>query len=360
MSIRGEIDARGSLVSQRRRIGPPARMRPAVPARPTHAGRLARWERLAFALALAAMAAFILVITVWSAGLRRSGALPPGTGGPAGPPAPALSRGGPARIAPAPIAPGGQLAAAEVRGRPVWNRRLATALAPVLAQQSGTLGVGVVDRSTGAVAIYGGGLKFHAASIEKVAILAGLLLKRPVPALSDPDDRLATTMIEASDDGAATHLWNADGRAAGLTAADLRLGLRHTVPGPGDYWGLTSTTVGDQLTLLQDLTTARSPLPAAARSYELRLMRATDPGQRWGISAAASPGTRYAVKDGWLPDGSAGVPADWVINSIGAVEHDQQHLLLAVLSARQPTEAAGIAAVQAAAAAAAACITASR
>jgi hypothetical protein len=89
-------------------------------------------------------------------------------------------------------------------------------------------------------------------------------------------------------------------------------------------------------------------------------MRDTDPGERWGISAAASPGTSYAVKDGWLPDGSAGAGASWVINSVGVVEHDHQHLLLAVLSAGQPTEAAGIAAVQAAAAAAAACITASR
>jgi hypothetical protein len=343
-------------VSQQRRIGPPGRMRPpAARTRPTHAGRLARWERLAFALAFAAMAAFVVIITISSAGLRRSAAPPPpGSGGNAGPAAPAPGHGGPARIA-----PGGHAAAAEVRGRPAWNRRLATALAPVLAQHSGTLGVGVVDRSTGAVAIYGGGAKFHTASIEKVAILAGLLLGRP-GGLSDDDDRVATTMIEASADGAATRLWNAAGRAAGMTAADVQLGLRHTVPGPAEDWGLTSTTVADQLTLLRDLTTARSPLPAAGRSYELSLMRATDASQRWGISAAASPGTLDAVKDGWLPDGSAGATDNWVINSIGLVEHGHQHLLLAVLSAGQPTEAAGIAAVEAAAAAAAACVTAHR
>jgi hypothetical protein len=332
-------------------------MRPAAPARPVppaHAGRLARWERLAFATAFALMAAFVVVITVSSAGLRGPGTPPAGTGGPGRAPAPSVSRRGPDRIA-----AGGDPAVAQVRGRPAWNRRLARALAPVLARQAGPLAVGVVDRSTGAVGIYGGGRKFHTASIEKVAILAGLLLNRP-DGLSDADDRVATQMIEASADGAATHLWNAAGRAAGMTAADVQLGLRHTVPGPAEDWGLTSTTVGDQLTLLQDLTAARSPLPAPARSYELSLMRDTDPGERWGISAAASPGTSYAVKDGWLPDGSAGAGASWVINSVGVVEHDHQHLLLAVLSAGQPTEAAGIAAVQAAAAAAAACITASR
>jgi hypothetical protein len=294
-------------------------MRPsAARVRPAHAGRLARWERLAFALAFAAMAAFVVIITISSAGLRRSGAPPPGSGGKAGPAAPAPGHGGPARLA-----PGGHAA---------------------------------VDRSTGAVAIYGEGARFHTASIEKVAILAGLLLGRP-GGLSDDDERVATTMIEASADGAATHLWNAAGRGAGMAAADVQLGLRHTVPGPAEDWGLTSTTVADQLTLLRDLTTARSPLPAAARSYELSLMRATDASQRWGIAAAASPGTLDAVKDGWLPDGSAGATDNWVINSIGLVEHDHQHLLLAVLSAGQPSEAAGIAAVEAAAAAAAACIT---
>jgi hypothetical protein len=332
-------------------------MRPAALARPVppaHAGHLARWEWLAFATAFALMAAFIVVITISSAGLRSPAAPPPGGAGPGRAPAPGASRGAAARPA-----AGGALAAAPVRGRPGWDRRLARALAPVLAQHSGTLGVGVVDRSTGAVGIYAGGRTFHTASVEKVAILAGLLLSRPA-GLSDASEREATEMIEASDDDAATRLWNEAGRAAGMTAADVQLGLRHTVPGPAEYWGLTSTTVGDQLTLLQDLTAARSPLPAAARSYELSLLRDTDPGQRWGISAAASPGTGYAVKDGWLPDGSAGPGANWVINSIGVVEHDHQHLLLAVLSAGQPTEAAGIAAVQAAAAAAAACITASR
>jgi beta-lactamase class A len=330
-------------------------MRPAASARPVHAGHLARWERLAFALAFALMAAFIAVVTISSAGLRRPAALPPGTGQPAagqpaGPAAPVPGRGGPARVAPH--------GALRVHASATWDRRLAAALAPVLAQHAGSLGVGVVDQSTGAVAIYGGGRRFRMASVEKVAILASLLLDHPGTGLSDAQERLATQMIEASDDDAATRLWNAAGRAGGMAVADRRLKLADTAPGPAEDWGLTTTTVADQLTLLRDLTTARSPLPARARSYELSLMRDTDLGQRWGISAAAAPGTRYAIKDGWLPDGSAAATGHWVINSIGVVEHDHQRLLLAVLSARQPTEAAGIATAQAAAATAAACITA--
>ncbi len=87
----------------------------------------------------------------------------------------------------------------------------------------------------------------------------------------------------------------------------------------------------------------------------LRLMRDVEPGQAWGVSAAAARGTRPAVKNGWLP-----LPPDgyWVINSIGVDRHDGRRLLIAVLSDGQPSEAAGIVQVEAAARAAATLITA--
>ena len=270
-------------MSQQRRIGPPGRMRPrAAAARPVHAGRLARWERLAFALAFAAMVAFVVVITISSAGLRGSGAPPPATGGAGGRPVPALGRGGPSRIAP-------RGAVTPVHADRDWSRRLAAALAPVLAGHSGTLGVGVIDRTTGAVAIYGGGRKFHTASIEKVAILAGLLLGRP-GGLSDADGRVATTMIEASADGAANRLWNAAGRAPGMTAADVQLGLRHTVPGPAEDWGLTSTTVADQLTLAAG--PDRGRVTAAGRGPVLRAQPDARhrPGPALGHLGGGQPG----------------------------------------------------------------------
>jgi hypothetical protein len=216
------------------------------------------------------------------------------------------------------------------------------------------MGVGVIDQTTGAVAVYGGGTHFATAGVEKATILAGLLLDRAATGLGGTDERLAAQMTEASDDSAGTRLWDAAGQTAGLTAADRKLGLRHTRPGSAQDWGLTMTTVGDQLTLLRDLTTARSPLSAADRSYELTLLRAAAADQRWGVSAAASPATSYAIQDGDLADG----PSNWVITSIGVLEHDNQHLLLAVLGAGQPSKAAGIALVQAAAVAAADRVTA--
>jgi hypothetical protein len=84
-------------------------------------------------------------------------------------------------------------------------------------------------------------------------------------------------------------------------------------------------------------------------------MRAVAAGQNWGVTAAASPRARPAVKSGWMPDGPAG---RWVINSIGVISHRHQRLLLAVLSSGQPSQQAGIRQVQAAATAAAAITTA--
>ena len=233
---------------------------------------------------------------------------------------------------------------------------LTTALAPVLRGQTGLLAAGVTDLSTGITATYHPRELFHTASIVKADILATLLLQRQHQAagLSPAEQQLATLMIEESDNDAASALWDVIGAAAGLAAADQVLGLRHTEPGPGGLWGLTATTVTDQLHLLADLTSAAGPLTAASRHYELGLMRSVEPGQNWGVTAAAGRASLPAVKNGWLPDGPSGW---WVINSIGVVRHDGQRLLITVLSSGQPSQTAGISQVQAAARAAAASVT---
>jgi beta-lactamase class A len=326
-------------------------MRPEPPARPVHAGRLPRWERLVFAVVFALMVVFVVIIAMSAAHARGH---------------PASSAGGAGRRLsgaghrPAQAGLGTGKARAGSGGavtRAVWDQRLATALRPVLRHQTGSIAVGVFDRTTGAMATFRGGLHFHTASIVKADILATLLLQSQHSGapLSGSDQALATQMIEASNDAAASSLWNAAGTTDGVAAANVTLGLRRTTPGEGGYWGLTSTTVRDQLTLLRDLTTAKSPLNSQSQAYELGLMRDVDAGQRWGVSAAASPGTTFAIKNGWLPD-----PQLWVINSIGVLDHGGQRLLMAVLSDHQPSEAAGIAQDQAVAIAAADCITSGR
>jgi beta-lactamase class A len=181
-----------------------------------------------------------------------------------------------------------------------------------------------------------------------VDILATLLLQhqRAGTPLSKQERVLAAEMIEDSDNRAADDLWDAIGRADGLRKANRKLGLRHTTPGAGVYWGLTSTTADDQLRLLADLTSRNSPLSARSRSYELGLMRHVAAGQAWGITAAATRGTWSAVKNGWLPDGSY---TTWVINSIGVIHDHGQEILVVVLSKDQPSESAGISEAEAAA-----------
>lgn len=232
---------------------------------------------------------------------------------------------------------------------------LTAALGPVLRSQTGSLAVGVTDLTTGVTASFHPHQLFHTASIVKADILATLLLRlqRQHAGPSPAEQELATAMIEESDNNAASALWDTIGAAPGLAAASRILGLSRTEPGPGGLWGLTATTVTDQVALLAALTSAHSPLTAASRHYELSLMRSVEPGENWGVTATADPGSDPAVKNGWLPDGPPGL---WVINSIGVLRHDGQRLLVAVLSSGQPTEAVGISQVQAAARAAAASV----
>ena len=232
---------------------------------------------------------------------------------------------------------------------PAPDARLAAALSLVLRDYAGRVAVGVTDQATGVTAVYHGTESFTTASIVKADILAVLLLQRQQAGASigAASRQLAARMIEDSDNAAASALWRAAGAGPGLQAGNAVLGLEQTVPGPGGYWGLTTTTVADQLRLLAVLTSARSPLSAAARGYELSLMRDVEAGQNWGVTKAASTGTRPAVKNGWLPVGPRGL---WVINSIGVIRHAGHKLALAVLSAGNPSQSAGISLVQAAAA----------
>jgi hypothetical protein len=231
---------------------------------------------------------------------------------------------------------------------PSPDARLAAALTVVLRDHAGWVAAGVTDQATGVTAVYHGTESFTTASIVKADILAVLLLQlqQAGASIGAAERQLAARMIEDSDNAAASALWRAVGGGPGLEAGNDVLGLDQTVPGLGGYWGLTTTTVADQLRLLAVLTSARSPLSAAARGYELGLMRDVEAGQNWGVTQAASAGTRPAVKNGWLPVGPRGL---WVINSIGVISHAGHQLALAVLSAGNPSQSAGISLVQAAA-----------
>ncbi len=223
-------------------------------------------------------------------------------------------------------------------------------MAPVTEQAGSAVAVAVDDLSTGTTADYNGSQAFVTASVVKVDILATLLyqLQQTDQEITPDEQELATTMIENSDNDSASDLYADVGGAPAIDDANQVFGLTETTVGTDGYWGLTTTTALDQIQLLRVVCTNPSPLWTSSQDYLQGLMSQVEPDQQWGIPTASDPGTPFLVKNGWLPN-----PTLWEINSIGEIVHDGQHLLIAVLSSGNASEAAGIALVQAVAAKAA-------
>jgi hypothetical protein len=234
---------------------------------------------------------------------------------------------------------------ASAAAAPSADRDLAAAVGPVARADGDHVTVAVDDLTTGTDASYGGTREFVTASIVKVDILCTLLYQsqKSGRALTSAEKALATTMIENSDNDSASSLYSDAGGAAGVDRANRVFGLSQTTAGTGPYWGLTTTTVDDQIRLLRLVLTRPSVLTAASQHYVQHLMGHVEAAQHWGVPAAADHGTRFIVKNGWLPDPDTGL---WEINSIGEVVHNHQHLLITVLSDDNASEASGISVVE--------------
>ncbi|MEY9989136.1 beta-lactamase class A [Streptomyces sp. V4I8] len=239
---------------------------------------------------------------------------------------------------------------------------LSRALKPVLPGGDTRLAVAVLDLDSAdqEIASYGRpDATFETASIIKVGILATLLLQAQDEGreLTDAERRYADEMIRTSDNEATDVLWRAIGRAEGLAAANERLGLSSTQGGPGIRWGLTRTTATDQVKLLRAVF-ARGPVASAhspeglnqeSRAYIQDLMGSIAEGQDWGVSAAGSPGSRWALKNGWLQRSTTDL---WIINSVGHVTVHGRGYLVSVLSGGNASMEGGISLVERAARAA--------
>lgn len=216
---------------------------------------------------------------------------------------------------------------------------LAAALPP------GSVSVAARDLATGATLDFGSSGGQTMASVAKVDILETLLLQRQTSGedLTDDQDTDARAMIKGSDDGAADNLWRDIGGGPAIAAANSRLGVRCTVPGPGAEWGLGTTCAQGQVQLLAQLESRSSPLDPSRRAYMLNLMQNVDQSQAWGIPVVADSGTSFAVKNGWLNlDGDS----DWAVNSVGIVTYHGQTVLIAALTQNNDTVYSGVALVQ--------------
>lgn len=245
------------------------------------------------------------------------------------------------QAAPTPTGPSPEELAARERAKRV--KALDAALKKYAATRP-EFSVAVFDRQTGQTYAYRGNERYETASVVKVQVLACLLLEA-----QDEDRRLtaneralADKMIRYSDNAATTSLFGSLGRASGITACNKRLGLTQTRV--SSAWGLTRTTVKDQVKLLTQLVDDRSRLSKASRAYAEKLMSTVAQDQDWGVPAAAKAGEEATVKNGWLQRSTENNL--WIINTVGRITGGDTDVSVAVLSHTNQTMDSGVAMVE--------------
>lgn len=224
-------------------------------------------------------------------------------------------------------------------------------LASYVATRPGVVTAAVYDRRTGRTWVFHPGVAQDTASIVKVEIMGAALKQAQTAGSPLPGTELSlmTTMIENSDNNAATALLADDGGPAKVQSFDESVGMTHTtvstqafIPGttlPG--WGLTTTTAADEVKLVRDFAYPNSILNSLDRNYGLNLMEHVEADQAWGVSGGVPAGTTIAVKNGWLPLDVA-ANADWQVDSIGWIHGNGRDYVLAVLTKGSPLEQTGI------------------
>lgn len=205
------------------------------------------------------------------------------------------------------------------------------ALRDYIAGQGGNASIAVYDRTTGVSLSVGGSAKYQTASIVKVDIVAALMLQHQADgtSLTAQEKQWAYAALTRSDNDGATNLFDAIGGADGLNAANTRLGLTHTRP--SSSWGMTTTTVDDQIRLLRSVSSENGPLSAANRALLQGWMSDVIPSQFFGVpSGKTSAAKAVYVKVGWVDlDDEGGL---YATNSIGRIVESDHDWLIAVLS----------------------------
>jgi hypothetical protein len=210
----------------------------------------------------------------------------------------------------------------------------------------------VYDAVTGKTYLLHPGVSEDTASIVKVQIMGTLLHQAQASGGRLPDTELSlmTSMIEASDNSAATQLLADANGPSGLRQFDESVGMTNTVPhGTTPYidgdpslpgWGLTKTTAADEVKLVRAFAYQNQVLNPTNRNYGIGLMTHIEADQAWGVTGGVT-GAKVALKNGWLPLNVAS-NSNWQVDSIGWVKGSGRDYVLAVLTNGNVSEQAGI------------------
>ncbi|MEV7975065.1 serine hydrolase [Streptomyces sp. NPDC086519] len=213
-----------------------------------------------------------------------------------------------------------------------------------IANRTGTIAVGLYDRSTKTTCTLRSTTHYDSASTVKVTVLATLLwdAKKHNRYLTTTEQSLAKAMITRSDNAATSTLWKQLGltKIKGfLTAA----GMTQTTPGANNYWGLTQIDVHDEQKLLALVTAKNTVLSDNSRAYILKLMGQVISSQRWGTPYGAPSGVSVHVKNGWLQRATHG----WRVHSLGTFTGGGHDYQMTVLTQDNSTMSYGINTIQA-------------
>jgi beta-lactamase class A len=210
-----------------------------------------------------------------------------------------------------------------------------------IAQERGPAGVAVLDMLTGDLYSINGPRAFPMYSTAKVPIMLGLLnqVQREKRAVSGWEDRLLRSMIQQSDNEAASYLLERIGGAAALERYLRAIGIQNT--DMNDYgWGSSTTTAQDMARLMAKLGNC-TILNDTLCHYALQIMRGVIPGQRWGVSAGVPSSASVALKNGWFPEDEG-----WAINSIGYIKGKSKRYSIAVYTQTNASMRYGITTIE--------------
>lgn len=215
-------------------------------------------------------------------------------------------------------------------------RERAPAAAKIAVARKGFVAAAVIDTDTGAFFSFQGTRQFPMYSIAKVPIMLAVLDRavRENRRAELWEQNLIESMIQVSDNGAASQLLESVGGAPAVNRYLRRIGINNTTFN-SEAWGESTTTAQDMARLMTKLGTCSILIPRLCR-YALQTMQHVIPSQRWGVSAAAPSSASVSLKNGWYPQNNG-----WAINSIGLITSPHKQIAIAVLTKSDPSQAYG-------------------